>query len=328
MIFFPAFFLQGQNVRTIRIDAANARPLNLSQIAETVTPVVLESPPERISNICLTNEYIFITSMSSVVQFDLSGKFAKSIDCGGIVSANVTVDTVKRELYVPVGDKIQRYNYAGNLVREYSLNVTNIASCLFHNDTLWVISWVVQPDKSAIYTTLKINPSTNQLTTLPFEKKNMPLQAPSGGFVQIGLICLLTIYNEDVVVSFSNDPVVYGIQQDKVIPLVQWNINPQAKEVAEQIPLRANGFTGEYLFINFFRDSRYYVYMENMQTGAKYTANNIIDDIFHSSGDCIVKFVGKNGYFAFHKDRDAFTGNSVGGIPLKTGPVVFIVKTK
>ena len=36
-----------------------------------------------------------------------------------------------------------------------------------------------------------------------------------------------------------------------------------------------------------------------MQTGAKYTANNIIDDVFHSNGDCLIKFVEKNGYFAF-----------------------------
>ena len=36
----------------------------------------------------------------------------------------------------------------------------------------------------------------------------------------------------------------------------------------------------------------------------------------------------KNGYFAINKEKNAFTGNSVGGIPLKNGPVVFIIKTE
>ena len=328
LFFLPAFFLQAQNSRTIQIDATNARPLNLSQIAKTVTPVVLESPV-FIQNICLANEYIFITSKSTVLQFDMSGKLVKSIDCGGFIMNNgLTVDTVKRELYVGVDDKIKRYNYTGNLIREYSLNATNSAACLFHNDAIWVMLSVIQPDESAIYTINKINPSTSQLTTLPFEKKNMPLRSPSGGLVQASIICLLTTYNEEVVVSFASDSVLYGIQQNNVIPLVQWNIYPPAKGLSNKLSTMANGFTGEYLYINFYRDKKTYTFLENMQTGAKYTANNIIDDVFHSNGDCLIKFVGKNGYFAFNKEKSAITGNSVGGIPLKNGPVVFIVKTQ
>jgi len=328
LLFLPAFFLQGQNSRTIQIDTTNARPLNLSQIAEKVTPVVLESPL-RIQDICIANEFIFITSTSTVVQFDMSGKLIKSIDCGGMLVSNIiTADTVKRELYVGVGNTIKRYNYAENLIKEYSLNATNSNACLFHNDALWVISSVFQPDHSAIYTIHKINPSTNQLTTLPFEKKIPPFQIPSGGSVSMPVFSLLTVYNEDLVASFTPDLVLYGIQQDKVSPLVQWNINPPAKDPSEQLSLKANGFTSEYLLINYSRDRKNYVFLENMQTGAKYTTNNIIDDVFHSNGDCNIKFVEKNGYFAFNKEKDAITGNNVGGIPLKNGPVVFIVKTQ
>lgn len=323
--FLHTCLLLGQNNRTIQIDTVNARPLNLSQIAEKVTPIVLESPV-TIQNVLLTDDYLFITSYTSVVQFDLSGKFIQEINCGSFISTNVTFDPKKRELYVAVGDKIKRYNYAGDLMREYSLNATSLY-CLFHNDVLWVLSHVVQSDRIANYTINKINPSSNRLFTLPFEKKEMPIQLPSGGLIQIGAICLLSTYNENVVASFNIDPVLYSIQQDKVAPLVQWDINPPVKDIGDQRP-SASGFAGEYLFINYRRDKSSFCYLENMNTGESHNASHIIDDIFHSSGNCNIKSVGENGYFTFHKEKNELTGNNIGGIPLKDGPVVFIVKTK
>ena len=56
-------FVFGQNVKEISIDTANARPLNLSEIAEKVIPIPLEDQDMiQNQNILLTNEYLFVTA--------------------------------------------------------------------------------------------------------------------------------------------------------------------------------------------------------------------------------------------------------------------------
>ena len=166
----PTLFIYGQQIRTISIDAANARPMNLSEIAEKIAPISLEIRSMIMNgNILLTNEYLFTASPSSIVQFDLTGRFIRTIDCGGYIK-NVTCDTINKELYVPVGDIIKCYDYSGKLKKEFSLN-NAIAGCFYHKDNLWVQSDNSQTDKSHIYTIGKVNLSTGEVMKLPFEIK-------------------------------------------------------------------------------------------------------------------------------------------------------------
>ena len=318
-------FVCGQNIRTIQIEEANARPLNLSEIAEKVTPIALEKSG-MIQNIFLTNEYLFIASVSSVVHYDLSGKFIREIDCGGLVTHNVTGDVEKKELYVPVGNKIKCYDFSGIFKREYSLNASSLY-CLNHKGILWVQSYQSQPDKGSINKINKINVSTGEIITLPFEVKYDPVQIENGSLMGIGAVSCLSFYNDDVVVSFDRDNALYKIQHDNTTPFIQWNISPPAQS-NDIFPMRAHGFIGEYLFINYRRNGLFYIYLEDIKTDKKYNVRNFVDDIFNSNGGIQIYSTNQVGYFYFFKERGDFTGNNVGNMPLKNGPVIFIVKAK
>ena len=312
-----SLLVYAQQLRTITIDAEKARPLNLSEFAEHVTPIVLETSVTIMNgNVLLTNEYLFATSISSIVQYDLTGKFVRTIDCGGFVTDNATGDTIKKELYVPVGNIIKCFDYSGKLKKEFQFK-NRILHILFHDGILWVQSYHKQSDNKYIYAIDKINLSTGEIFPLSFS-----LEYSHSG------IGRLTLYNNDVVISFGYVNNLYQIHRDVVIPVVQWNINPPAKSAKDLTTLRTNGFTGNYLFINYRRDDTFYTYLENMKTGEKYNTDNIVDDVFNTDNSCRISPLTQHGYFFFSKSNNDIKGNSVGNKPLKNGPVIFIVKTK
>jgi len=320
-------YVFGQNTRTISIDAGNACAVNLSEIAEKVTPIILEEPTGGTQNILLTSEYLFVVSISSIVQYNMSGKFIRKIDFGGYITDNLTSDTIKKLLYMPVGDKIKCYNYSGNFKKEYSLK-TFTAYCLYHNDVLWVLSFIFQPDKTTDYYINKINLTTGEIITLPFKIKDEPLKTEDGGLIQSSSLCRLILNNDQIYASFNFDNTIYKIRQDKVIPFIQWNISPSAQSVADRKLLGTNGFAGDNLMINYRRNDLLYIYLENFKNGKKYNMSNIIDDVFYTRENCKIKPLEQENYFYFIKDKSEIIGNNIGNFPLKNGPVVFIVKTK
>lgn len=323
-LFSHTLLIGGQDIRTIIIDAQEARPINLSEIFENVTPIVLEKQTS-IQNIFFTNEYLFVAAIGSVIQYDLSGKYVRTIDCGGYVTNNIGGDKDKKEIFVPVGDKIRSYNYSGMMKKEYSLKSSSIY-CLYHNSVLWVLLEDFQSDSSIIYSISKVNPVTGQATALPFEKKVEPIQLENGSLVSIGTIGGLSLHNDEVVVSFAFEKALYKIQQDRIIPFIQWDVSPPAGN-ADVNSLKANGYTGDHLFINYRRDDQFYIYIENIKTGKTYNVSNLIDDVFHTNRACNIRFM-HQGYYYFIKERSDIKGNSIGNIPLKNGPVIFIVKSK
>jgi len=92
--------------------------------------------------------------------------------------------------------------------------------------------------------------------------------------------------------------------------------------------MKANSYIGGYLFINYRRDNRFYFYLENMKTGKKYNVSRLVDDIFHTTGNCEINSTSQTGYFVFIKGQNDIKGDSIGNVLLKSGPVVFIGKIK
>jgi len=340
-----SLFITGQNSKMISINLENTCPLKLSEIAEQVLPIPLEDQDMiQNQNILLTDEYLFVSSIRSIIQYDLSGKFIRKIDCGGYITDNVTSDMVNRKLYVPVRDTIKCYNYSGKLEKVYPLKSSSL-HCLYHKGALWVQSYSLLPDTSYVYTIDKINLSTGKITVLPYEKKVAPVVTKKGYVVNASAMCRLSLYNDEVIASFSYESEIYKIEQDKavlnnnniessikikqdkVVSLAKWDITPPAKG-SDVYPMKANSFIGDYLFINYRRDDQFYFYLENMKTGKKYNVSQLVDDIFHTSGNCNINSINQNGCFVFIKSQSDIKGDSIGNVLLKSGPVVFIGKIK
>jgi hypothetical protein len=335
----------GQNTETIFVDARNARPLNLSEIAEKVIPIPLGGGEVAIQNqnVLLTSEYLFVASIRHIIQYDSSGNVIRLINCEGYITDNITSDMDEKKLYVPVGNKIKCYDYLGQLVKEYSLESTS-THCLYHNGVLWVQSYNSLPDGGMLHTINKINLATGEITALPYQKKIDPVKY-GDGWITSASFCRLTLYNNEVVVSFEHDNEVYKIWQEKIVPLgkdiehlykfqqdkvtslVKWDITP-SPQLNDMYTMAGNGFVSDYLFINYRRDNQFYLYLESMKTGKKYNVSQINDDIFHTSGHCNIHSMAQNGCFVFIKENNEIKGDSIENIPLKSGPIVFIVKPK
>ena len=329
----------------ISINLEDARPYNLSEIAEKVIPIPLEDQdPIQNRNVLLTDNYLFVSSIRSIIQYDLSGKFLRRIYCGGFISDNVTSDMVNQKLYVPVGDSIKCYNYSGKLEKVYPLKTSSL-HCLYHKGALWVQSYNILPDTSFVYTINKINLSTGKITTLPYEKKVAPIVLDKGYVVNASAMCHLSLYNDEVIASFSYESEIYKIErdeavsnnkniessikikQDKVVSLAKWNIIPPVAD-SKVYGTNANSFIGDYLLINCRSNNQSYFYFENMKTGKKYNVSQLIDDVFHTTGNCNINSTNQTGYFVFIKDQRDIKGDSIGNVLLKSGPVVFIGKIK
>jgi len=82
----------------LSIDTADAHPLNLSEIAEKVIPIPLEDQDMiQNRNILLTDKYLFVSSIHYIIQYDLTGKFIRRIDCGGYITDNISGDLVNTQ---------------------------------------------------------------------------------------------------------------------------------------------------------------------------------------------------------------------------------------
>jgi hypothetical protein len=57
-------------------------------------------------------------------------------------------------------------------------------------------------------------------------------------------------------------------------------------------------------------------------------SNGITDDVFNTGNLWIRNSINWDGYFFYVKDKTEIKGKSIGNVPLKEGPVIFLVKVK
>ncbi|MDR2120442.1 MAG: 6-bladed beta-propeller [Tannerella sp.] len=334
LFFIPlSYSLHGQ--RTVRINASETTAVKLSEIARDAVPIAMEKLPSGVQNVFIAGEYVFLQSISSVLQYDLTGKFIRNIPCKGY-ARGISGDTVKREIYVPAGvteddNKIYCYDYSGKLKRTYRLKGL-ATGCLFDKGMLWILYARFHDDKTTGLYMSGIDLQTGSDTGILYERRYGPdlynggLRCPASSSGQ------LTLHNQTVIASFGYDSVIYRINEQKTVPFVAREISIPAKTLVETRSLYAHGCIGKYLFVNYRRGEQFYVYLEDMKSKKGYNTKYeeaIADDIFHTGYLKTVHPVnGREGYFYIFKERGEIAANTVGNIPLKDGPVLFIVKTK
>jgi hypothetical protein len=349
--------LYGQQAKEIYIDTKDAQSsFKLSEIAEEVTPVPLEIETGMIQNIFLAPECFIIVSHNSVVQFDLSGKFIRAIDCGGFIGNGIAYDAIKKELYVPIKKEIKRYDASGRLKKTYKLE-NNIINCSFSDNNLWIQSYEFTEDRTTYYYLSRLNLLTGkesavQLssgnkeieTTLPFKSRSEPYTIKDsvsiGASVGVSSTGYFSTYNQTAVSSLAVDSILYQIQEQKATPLIRLHITPPVQSQWDISPITTKGFIGKYLFVNYLRNNQFYLYVQDMKSEKSYhvimkmmpntvkRTSGIEDDIFHT-GYCTISCpLDRDGYFYFIHNPDEVKEKTEGKIAVKEGPVIFIVKTK
>jgi hypothetical protein len=258
--------LYGQH-RVISIDPKNTKvePLNLSEIAESLTPIALEKPCYGTQNIFLTSEYLFTAGISSVCQYDVSGKYIRTIKPGGFILNNVSADTVNKVLYVPLKNELKSYDFAGNLLKTFKLESFTL-NCFYHKGKVWLQSCELQEDLTVDYKLSYLDVSTGENIFIPVkiqDKDKLKYEAiimPSGYF---------SLYKNTLVTSFGLDSALYQIQENQLNPIIRWNIKLSGHAL-EYKSNSYNGIIGKYLFIAYKREGQDYIYLENLKDNKKY----------------------------------------------------------
>lgn len=333
-----AFPLYAQQVREFHVDAAKTTSLKLSDIAEKVIPIPLNKDVPGIQMLFETDEYLFLASLREVWQYDISGKYIRTISCGGGFVYGVAGDLVKKELYIPVrsmngnGCEVWCYDFAGRLKKKITLKNSGVVSCLYHKNLLWILSEkLVDKKMRGYYSYVDITTGKETFVAHSFEKPSKIL--PSGmNANSIGFFGSLSVSDNRLFANW-NDNIIWNIQKDRVVPVFKLVV---AQEYKEQMLGFYKGVLGNYLYFNYnVDDDESYLYLRHLLTGktfyVKYAggyggdAKGAIDDIYDSGFFSMKRTLNREGYFWFIKEM---RGKSLGKTPVKGNQVIFIVKTK
>jgi hypothetical protein len=329
ILLFSATFVSGQRGRALHIHADNVATLKLSEIAEDVVPVPLNRRVS-IQNVFLTEGYIFVTSNLSVLQFDASGKYIRTINCGGHVT-NVTGDEAGSSIYILVGNEIKSYDFSGKQRRTYPLKHRSLSG-FYHDGKIYVQSYDEGNDRVFHYKLSVLDPVSGREMFLPFEMKENPFVLPSGGSVNVSSLSLFSLYERMPVSSFATDSVMYQIREGKPVPLVRWQIEPGAQSFGDKGHICQKGFAGKYLFVHYCRAEQY-LYVEDTKSGKSYNLRcnddrqEGIEDDWFNTGKCHVRILQGEGRFYFLKSSADVKENYAWNTS-KDATVLFIVKTK
>ena len=324
------------SISTIQIDSEKTNSLNLSEIAESVTPIPLDKKVGGIQDIFVADNYIFLAGISSVIQCTTSGKIIRQIITDGAVN-DISGDVQQKRIFVTVGSSIECYDFSGKLMKKYPLKHNGCCSYLFNN-TLWVCSFnSTASDVQHHFSYFDLQ--TEKEIFIPFdihEKLDKTRFTLDGG--------QFTSYGNKLYYSTPYRNIIYTVTKDNITPSTQWEITPEIP-VDEQFCFSCkSGHLGKYTLINYSKKDtksmffRFYTYLKDTKTNKTHQVitdreyglylNGIRDDVFNSGYLYIDRGLNNEGYFCYIKERSEIKGDKVGDIPVKNGPVIFIVKVK
>ena len=330
--------------RVIHINPNEATSWNLSQIAETITPISLKSYKDFSKNgaqfYYLTNEYLFIVGRTAAIaQLDLSGKYIRTVYCDDFITG-ITGDTDKKEIYICTKSKIICYDYALKEKKTFSPQFDTY-SIFCHQNKLWISSVECEAGMDTTrqvhagtltYKISSLDRITGTESILPFELKQ--------DFERVGVYQLATfsVYNDQLVFSNEVNSTLYAIKNDSVYPFVRYEIEPAGDLKYDLSPLNRQGFTGKNLWIEYWMTNRSTnntvfnfqssIYLEDTKTGQSYNMHRVFyDDIYHT-GDCYLKlFVNNQGHFIIFREASALQKSTNLEIPTDAS-AIFIGKFK
>lgn len=326
-----------QQTKTIHIDASQTNVLKLSDIAESTIPIFLNKDISVAMGAFWTGKYLFIASLQYVQQYDISGKFIRTISCNGNYIEGITGDLSRNALYISVNIpkknkcEVWCYDYYGKLKKKIPLKNPSVVNCLYHNNYLWILSERFTETKAYGYYSY-IDIATNKEYFLPETYEKAAEQNSSGEYIGIGFVGTLSISNNYLYANWG-DNILWCIDS-KVKPAFKFEVAPKYREKLFCL----KGIIGNYLFFNYYlNDNDSNLFLQHQKTrkiyNVKYNGKygnytqGAIDDIYNSGYFDITKNpLTQEGYFWFIKDMTH--GETLKNQQIKGKQCLFIVKVK
>ena len=250
LILFAFFVFYGKSENdVIAIDSSDTTPcFKLSEVAQNVDSVSLKIKKGMgaAQNIFLSEDYIFLQGMSSVTQYTRSGKRLRVLDCEDFTS-DIAGDVTKNELYVPAGFNLRCYDmHTGKLKRKLALDSLSVISCVFFENALWMLRGTFQ-NGTMEYSLSKMDCQSGDIQNLGIFYKesygNKPFAFMSNGN--------FSIYQGRLFFALNSGNSLYEIRGNKIVPYLQWQIEPKEHYSPQYEAICDKGKVGRYLFVNY-----------------------------------------------------------------------------
>ena len=246
---FSAFYGKSEN-DVIVIDSSDTIPcFKLSEVAQSVDSISLKiKGMGSAQNIFLSEDYIFLQGASSVAQYTRSGKLLRILDCEDYTK-DIAGDTTKKELYVFTGDQgrhdVRCFDmHTGRLKRKFALDSLEVTSCVFFENALWMLrgAYLNGPIE---YSLSKMDCQTGDIQNLGIFYKE---SYDKGAIVSKGNF---SIYQGRLFFALNIGSTLYEIRGDKMVPYLQWQIEPGERYSSKYEVICNKAKVGRYLFIEY-----------------------------------------------------------------------------
>ena len=317
----------GQNVKNLSIQSDKSKTFNLSEIAEHVLPVGLEMNYacrfDNISDVLWSTKCLFVRVFDSkerrlsqqpitrVLQYEHSGKFIREVVEPDTDIRKIFCDTLKDLLFIQKRKEMYCYDFDGIMIDTFLLKGS---PCLYDNGYFWIHSTEFQQNELQSFL-IRYNLRTKSEDIhinnidLSLKTENATISRPA----------IFSFYNQTLVVSFGIDDMFHQIDENKLIQVFKYTIEPNPS-VSEKILSLFQGFTGNNLIIHFVKDMKHNLYLKNMRTGQEFQTkysrskeliltDGIEDDIL-TTGFCDITPLNRPGYFYFVKKKEELSGNT------------------
>ena len=244
---FSAFYGKSEN-DVIIIDSSDTIPcFKLSEVAQSVDTISLKiKGMGSAQNIFLSEGYIFLQGMSFVSQYTRSGTLIRVLDCEDFTS-DIAGDVTKNELYVPAGYDLRCYDmHTGKLKRKLALDSLYVISCVFFENALWMLRGTFQNNGTTEYSLSKMDCLTGNIQNLGIFYKE--IYGNDIGVISQGNF---SIHKGRLFFALNADNTLYEIRGDKIVPYLQWQIEPKKLYFPQYEAICDKTKVGRYLFVNY-----------------------------------------------------------------------------
>ena len=340
-LFALSEFPEKMEERVISINPNEATTWNLSQIAESITPISLSSYKDFSKNkmqyVYLTDDYIFVVGATSIAQLDRSGKHIRTIYCDDYIN-DITGDAAQKEIYICTKSKVICYDYALKVKKTIHTQFrTN--SIFYHQNKVWIGSFELKGDRDTTRQ-FSVGTITHRISSwdrineteifLPFELNQDYERAA------IPQRIVFSVYNDQLVFSNGMNSTLYVIQNDNVFPFIRYEIEPSGDLKYILHPYAEQRFTGKNLWITYYIanrsttditspiafNSENYIYFEDTETGQAYNIHDTLYDDMYHTGDLNIFRIYKDYFIVF---RAAFDLQKSTNLKIPTDSQAFFI---
>jgi len=329
----------------VNVDPKTHEPVKLSDIAENVTAIALETLDDNlisvITKIAVGEDFIFLIDRKYLYQFTKEGKFVKKIGSlgqgPGEISfiKNMTVDWAAQKVYLATGHKLICFSFSGDLIQEKNFIMTDVI--YLHENGFRILKASQGDKKSAngkylneVYL-INLNKSFQIIDSLMI--RSIEVERLMGVGMRGGTTFLSQLKSEQYMYYpvLYPDPLVrdtlYQLTNSELHPYLRLDFGIQKKEDSS---FRIMGITKskDYLFAPYFYKRKSYQFLYHQRSGKSYNVREGFDDDIYNTGKVVLRALNlQEDTFYFAKEGMELEG-IIDGVTADDNPYLFIVSLK